>query len=286
MGWRIRMISTSSAASCSPRTRAVTCPLPTGPWPPCAKPCARSTAATCSSSSTAASRAPSRTGPSAIYGPLPLRRPLYLERFRHFSSHRSFQLLLSTAHDELASDRLLAKPSQETLGDGQHSPFALALLQALQPHSPRTSTKTVCSPPPSFTPSCVTDCSVLLPAHHQQTPSLWNLDWHDGGEFLFCLGSVLPELPSAAPLSKDFNPYLGLRPFSAAHAAPVLRPRAGHRRAQRAPPGPPALAAVRALGRGQVQPRPRGSAPASLGEHFAWQVPASLRPSSLAPSTR
>ncbi|HVG62170.1 MAG TPA: caspase family protein, partial [Hyalangium sp.] len=48
--------------------------------------------------------------------------PLFLERFRHFSSRRSFQLLVSTSHDELASDRLLSKPSQETLGAGLHSP--------------------------------------------------------------------------------------------------------------------------------------------------------------------
>lgn len=149
--------------------------------------------------------------------PAPTSTPLYLERFRHFTSHRSFQLLLSTAHDEVASDRLLAKPSQETLGDGQHSPFAQALLQGLEPRSPADFNHDGLLTASELYTFLRDKLVSLVPSHQQQTPSLWNLDWHDGGEFLFNPDSSLPELPSAAPLSKDFNPYLGLRPFSASH---------------------------------------------------------------------
>lgn len=143
--------------------------------------------------------------------------PLFLERFRHFSSRRSFQLLLSTAHDELASDRLLSKPSQESLGDGRHSPFALALLEALQFPSPADTNQDgllTASELSTFLRDRLID---LLPPHGQQTPTLWPLDWHDSGEFLFLLSESFPSLPLAAPLSRRSNPYLGLRPFSSAH---------------------------------------------------------------------
>ncbi len=143
--------------------------------------------------------------------------PLFLERFRHFSSRRSFQLLVSTAHDELASDRLLSKPSQESLGDGRHSPFALALLQAIQSPSPADTNQDgllTASELSTFLRDRLVD---LLPSHGQQTPALWPLDWHDSGEFLFLLSDSFPSLPLAAPLSQRSNPYLGLRPFSSAH---------------------------------------------------------------------
>ncbi len=143
--------------------------------------------------------------------------PLYLERFRHFSSRRSFQLLLSTAHDELASDRLLAKPSQESLGDGLHSPFALTLLEALHPISPADSNQDGLLTAAELYTFLRDRLVSLLPSHYQQTPSLWHLDWHDGGEFLFLLSDSFPSLPLAAPLSQRSNPYLGLHPFSSAH---------------------------------------------------------------------
>jgi WD40 repeat protein len=140
--------------------------------------------------------------------------PLFLERFRHFSSRRSFQLLLSASHDELASDKLLAKPSQETLGSELHSPFALALLEALQPSSPSDSNQDGLLTASELYTFLRDRLLALLPAHTQQTPSLRQMDWHDGGEFLFLLSGAFPSLPSAAPLSKHSNPYLGLRPFT------------------------------------------------------------------------
>ncbi len=204
--------------------------------------------------------------------------PLYVERFRHFTSHRSFQLLLSTAHDEVASDRLLSKPSQETLGDGQHSPFALALLQALQPRSPADFNQDGLLTASELYTFLRDQLVSLLPAHHQQTPSLWNLDWHDGGEFLFCLSNVLPDLPSAAPLSKEFNPYLGLRPFSAAHRhlffgrERVIESLGEHLRTH------PLLLLCGPSGSGKSSLVHAGLLP-YLSERSSWQAPTSLRPS-------
>ncbi|WP_434384757.1 nSTAND1 domain-containing NTPase [Melittangium boletus] len=143
--------------------------------------------------------------------------PLHLERFRHFSSRRSFQLLLSTAHDELASDELRARPTQERLGDGRHSPFALALMRALARSSPADANQDGLLTASELYAFLRDTLLSLLPCHQAQTPSLWNLDWHDGGEFLFLLSGSLPALPSIGCVSASSNPYLGLSPFTSAH---------------------------------------------------------------------
>ncbi|ATB36445.1 hypothetical protein CYFUS_001859 [Cystobacter fuscus] len=204
--------------------------------------------------------------------------PLFLERFRHFSSRRSFQLLASTAHDELASDRLLAKPSQESLGDGHHSPFALALLQALQYPSPADANQDgliTASELYTFLRDRLID---LLPAHYQQTPALWPLDWHDSGEFLFLLSDTFPTLPLAAPLSRHSNPYLGLRPFASAHRhlffgrERLVDSLLGHLRVQ------PLLLLCGPSGVGKSSAVHAGLLP-RLCDDPTWRVPRSLRPS-------
>ncbi|WP_051256160.1 nSTAND1 domain-containing NTPase [Cystobacter fuscus] len=204
--------------------------------------------------------------------------PLFLERFRHFSSRRSFQLLASTAHDELASDRLLAKPSQESLGDGHHSPFALALLQALQhPSSADTNQDGLITASELYT--FLRDRLIdLLPVHCQQTPALWPLDWHDSGEFLFLLSDTFPTLPLAAPLSRHSNPYLGLRPFASAHRhlffgrERLIDSLLGHLRVQ------PLLLLCGPSGVGKSSAVHAGLLP-RLGDDPTWRVPRSLRPS-------
>ncbi|PTL82504.1 caspase family protein [Vitiosangium sp. GDMCC 1.1324] len=205
--------------------------------------------------------------------------PLHLERFRHFSSRRSFQLLLSTAHDELASDRLLAKSSQESLGDGLHSPFALALLQALQPHSPADSNQDGLLTAAELYTFLRDRLLSLVPSHCQQTPSLWHLDWHDGGEFLFLLSDSLPSLPPAAPLSQRSNPYLGLRPFSSSHRHLFFgRERLVDSLLERLRTQP-LLLLCGPSGAGKSSLVHAGLLP-SVSEDPSWRVPPSLRPSS------
>ncbi|MBM7115690.1 caspase family protein [Archangium primigenium] len=204
--------------------------------------------------------------------------PLFLERFRHFSSRRSFQLLLSTAHDELASDRLLSKPSQESLGDGRHSPFALALLQALQFPSPADTNQDGLLTASELSTFLRDRLVELLPAYGQQTPALWPLDWHDSGEFLFLLAEAFPALPLAAPLSRRSNPYLGLRPFSSAHRHLFFgRERfvdalMEHLRAR------PLLVLCGPSGIGKSSTVHAALLP-RLSDDPAWRVPPSLRPS-------
>ena len=204
--------------------------------------------------------------------------PLYLERFRHFSSRRSFQLLLSTAHDELASDRLLAKSAQESLGNGLHSPFALALLQGLQPRSPADTNQDGLLTAAELYTFLRDRLVSLVPSHCQQTPSLWNLDWHDGGEFLFLLSDTFPSLPPAAPLSQHSNPYLGLRPFSLAQRHLFFgRERLVDSLLERLC-AQPLLLLCGPSGAGKSSLVHAGLLP-RLTEDPSWRVPPSLRPS-------
>ncbi|WNG25631.1 hypothetical protein F0U62_17610 [Cystobacter fuscus] len=204
--------------------------------------------------------------------------PLFLERFRHFSSRRSFQLLLSTAHDELASDRLLAKPSQESLGDGLHSPFALAFLEAIRSPSPADSNRDGLITATELYTFLRDRLLQQLPPHASQTPALWHLDWHDGGEFLFLLADTFPALPPAAPLSQHANPYLGLRPFSSAHRhlffgrERLVDTLLTHLRSQAL------LLLCGPSGAGKSSIVHAGLLP-RLGENGAWNIPPSLRPS-------
>jgi WD40 repeat protein len=207
--------------------------------------------------------------------------PLYLERFRHFSSRRSFQLLLSTAHDELASDRLLAKPAQESLGDGLHSPFALALLQGLEPSSLADTNQDGLLTAAELYTFLRDRLLSLVPSHCQQTPSLWHLDWHDGGEFLFLLSDsdAFPALPPAAPLSPHSNPYLGLRPFSSAQRHLFFgRERLVDSLLERLR-SQPLLLLCGPSGAGKSSLVHAGLLP-RLSEEPSWRIPPSLRPSS------
>lgn len=203
--------------------------------------------------------------------------PLFLERFRHLTSRRSFQALLSTAHDELASDKLLARPSQESLGDGLHSPFAHALLEALkQPSAADFNQDGLITASELF----VFLSNRLVPSPgYQQTPSLWNLDWHDHGEFIFLLGGTFPQLPSAAPLSKESNPYLGLRPFSAEHRHRFFGRERQVDTLVRRICSEQLLLLCAPSGAGKSSLVHAGLLP-RLSDSGSWLIPASLRPSS------
>jgi uncharacterized caspase-like protein len=102
--------------------------------------------------------------------------PLPLERFRHYTAHRSFQLILSTAQDELASDALPARAS---------SPFATALLEALgRADANRDGLLTATELYVYLRDRLI---ELLAGSGARQTPALRHLAWHDRGEFVFLL---------------------------------------------------------------------------------------------------
>lgn len=122
---------------------------------------------------------------------------------RHYHSllqRKAFQFLASTAHDELALDSFASKRAGEAI----NSPFTRALLSALEDGAADKNRDGV-----------ITATEIYLHIAHnlkanniKQTPNLWTLGWHQGGEFLFELGQQ--QLNESTPT----NPYIGLKPFT------------------------------------------------------------------------
>lgn len=112
--------------------------------------------------------------------------PLPLERFRHYTAHRSFQLILSTAQDEFASDGLPARARPEPQGAGRSSPFATALLEGLGGRADANGDGLLTA---TELYVYLRDrlIELLAGSGARQTPALRHLAWHDRGEFLFLL---------------------------------------------------------------------------------------------------
>lgn len=113
--------------------------------------------------------------------------PLPIERFRSYTAHRSFQILLSTARDEPALDRLTSRARAEVAWGEQHSPFAIALLEALAPSwaaaTPKGDSLLTATQLYSYTRDRL--IALLAGTGARQTPALRHMAWHDRGEFLF-----------------------------------------------------------------------------------------------------
>lgn len=172
---------------------------------------------------------------AGLFGRTPMRdlsplmeRPLPRERFEWYRGRRSFQLIASAAHDEKALDAFQLRSLAEQ--DDQHSPFAQAILDGLSqmdivmPDGRRVSTAAADRNGDRVLTG--TELYVFLldrvgelvhGTRVTQTPNLWPLDWHDGGEFVLVYGSP-DDLRNAEALSAENNPYRGLRPYEQRHA--------------------------------------------------------------------
>ncbi len=127
---------------------------------------------------------------------------LYLQRFERLMNRTSCQLLVSSAHNEETLD-----------GDGAHSPFTSALLQALalSQGTMRADTNRDGVLLATELYTFISDCldAQCLPG----SPSYWTFGPHRGGEFMFVTDK--PELPKAPPVRPEDNPYQGLNPYDA-----------------------------------------------------------------------
>jgi len=152
---------------------------------------------------------------------------VYRERYDRFVRDPAWQVLTSSAYDQRAWDIL-----NETLADhrgrgktGRHSPFAEALMDALEGAADRSPV----SPNGQQGDGVVTATELYLylrdriePATedspHRQTPGLWHLRKHDKGEYVFLVPGHELNLPDAPPLDASNNPYRGLESFEPEHA--------------------------------------------------------------------
>gem|GEM_PF-5852874 len=142
------------------------------------------------------------------------------EAYERFLTEPAWQLLTSAAHDQTAADQLFSGTFGVRGGDDSHSPFALALFEALDGAADLvpeggdgiiTATELYL-----YLESALQQAQVGLSA--RQTPGLWPLKRHNKGEFIFKVKDKDINLPPAPVLNADNNPYLGLQSYESSHA--------------------------------------------------------------------
>jgi WD40 repeat protein len=153
------------------------------------------------------------------------------EHYDRFIRHPAWQVIISSAHDQEALD--FVKLSEDRRGNPiqvnneRHSPFALALLEALKEGEPDSQGKRYQNA--DFTKDGVITAHELFVylgdrvrqlAKELQTPGLYPLKReYDKGEFIFVKPGFDPQQLLPAPeLNEENNPYRGLKSFEERHA--------------------------------------------------------------------
>ena len=149
---------------------------------------------------------------------------IYKERYDRYLLSPAWQVLTSAAYDQKALDVLGGNVLGRRETDGrQHSPFALALFDALE----KGDADLV---PKDRGDGVITATELYLylrqqvevqaeeQASHEQTPGLWPLNKHRKGEFIFLAPGHPLNLPPAPDLTDELNPYRGLKSYDQQHA--------------------------------------------------------------------
>jgi len=148
---------------------------------------------------------------------------IHKERYDRFIQDPAWQVLTSAAYDQSAWDAFDLKDDRGQIGS--HSPFAGALIEALEgkadafpPAEP--------GKPAGDGVITATDLYVYLRDRVEiatearairQTPGIHPLNKHDKGEYIFLTPGHALNLPPAPPLDTSQNPYRGLSPFEEEH---------------------------------------------------------------------
>jgi len=149
---------------------------------------------------------------------------IHKERFDRFIRDPAWQVITSAASDQFAQDAFDLKSTQRGL-QGNHSPFAAALIEALEgsadAYPPAEAGK-----PAGDGVITATELYLYLRDRVEpdtetramrQTPGIFPLTRHDKGEFIFLSPGHPLNLPPAPPLDESSNPYRGLESFDEAH---------------------------------------------------------------------
>ena len=149
---------------------------------------------------------------------------IYQERYDRFIRDAAWQIITSSASDQKALDNFNLDTERGQVGN--HSPFAAALLEALEgaadTYPPAKNGK-------QSGDGVITATELYLylrdrveiPTQKQrlrQTPGIWCLNKHDKGEYIFLSPSHELNLPPAPPLDESQNPYRGLQSFEEEHS--------------------------------------------------------------------
>lgn len=153
----------------------------------------------------------------------PLPPVIYQERYERFIRDPAWQVITSAAYDQKALDILsgnvVGKHGITHKNKQQHSPFALALFEALHgaaDSTPKEGDGVITATELYLYLRDQVEVSAEQLAEHQQTPGLWPLNKHSHGEFIFLVPDYKLNLPPAPDLTKENNPYLGLSAYEEA----------------------------------------------------------------------
>jgi Caspase domain len=143
-----------------------------------------------------------------------LPKRIYKERFERYLMDKAWQVLASASHDQMAFDSLKGFKNDRDTEGLQHSPFALALFDALMGKGDIV--------PADGGDGIITATELYLYLREQvelptlalnvrlrQTPSIFTLPKHDKGEYIFFAPNHRLNLP---PIPKR-NPFKGLQSF-------------------------------------------------------------------------
>jgi WD40 repeat protein/energy-coupling factor transporter ATP-binding protein EcfA2 len=148
---------------------------------------------------------------------------IHKERYDRFIQDPAWQVLTSASHDQTALDAFNLKDDRGQIGS--HSPFACALIEALEGKADAF--------PPAETGKPAGDGVITATELYlylrdrveiatearaiRQTPGIHPLNKHDKGEYIFLTPGHALNLPPAPPLDVSKNPYRGLLPFEEEH---------------------------------------------------------------------
>lgn len=147
---------------------------------------------------------------------------IHQERYDRYLRSPAWQVLTSAAHDQKALDVLGGNVLGRREAQGRHSPFAQALIAALEKGEadlvPRGEGDGVITATELYL-YLREQVEVQAEAQvgHQQTPGLWPLKKHRKGEFIFLAPGHVLNLPPAPELTGEANPYRGLKSYDQRH---------------------------------------------------------------------
>ncbi len=150
---------------------------------------------------------------------------IHRQHYDRFIESPAWQVITSASHDQTASDSLALQDARG-ITSGNHSPFAAALIEALQGGADSSPPGKDGKPPGD---GVITASELYLYLRDRveiatekkgmrQTPGLYPLNKHDRGEYIFFTPGHELNLPPAPPLDESQNPYRGLESFNQEHS--------------------------------------------------------------------
>jgi WD40 repeat protein/ABC-type branched-subunit amino acid transport system substrate-binding protein/energy-coupling factor transporter ATP-binding protein EcfA2 len=148
---------------------------------------------------------------------------MYKEQHNYYLENSVWQVLLSAAHDEEANDSYINTKRGESKHRSGHSPFAAALLDALEngeadvfpqatANTPKGDGITTAAEIHAYLSQVIPTITANNP--QQQTPSLESFkEKHEKGEFMFDTPGHPKNWKNAVHLNEETNPYKSLKAF-------------------------------------------------------------------------